>query len=104
MKYFHLKWRFKDKNPDELSDRHFNLLKPLDKEASNFLWHFINGTNLHEQIPFEHNFFRVIDKVNVLNENNSEIKKWLYQRGLPFKKSVYLSWEPDVAMTVPWKI
>jgi hypothetical protein len=76
----------------------------LDKEASNFLWNFINDTNLHEQIPFKHNFFRVVDKVDISNGNKSDIKKWLYERGIAFKTSVYVSWQPDVAMIVPWKI
>ena len=104
LKDFQLKWRFTEENFDAFSDQHLDLLKPLDKEASNFLWHFMDDTNLHEQIPFKHDFFRVVDKFDILNGNKSEIKKWLYQRGIPFKKSVYLSWGPDVAMIVPWKI
>jgi hypothetical protein len=103
LKEFYLKWRFTDENFDAFPEHHLNLLKPLDKEASNFLSHFINDANLHEQFPFKYDFFRVIDKVDILNGNKPEIKKWLYQRGLPFKKSVYLSWEPNLAMIVPWK-
>jgi len=59
---------------------------------------------LHEQIPFKHNFFRVVDKVDISNGNKLDIKKWLYERGIAFKTSVCLSWQPDVAMIVPWKI
>jgi len=38
------------------------------------------------------------------DENGKEIKKWLYQRGLPFEKLVFLSLQPTEAMIVPWKL
>jgi hypothetical protein len=39
-----------------------------------------------------------------LEGNSKEIKKWLYQRGLPFEKNVFLSWQPMDAMILPWKL
>jgi hypothetical protein len=40
----------------------------------------------------------------ILDGNETEIKKWLYHRGLPFDKPVFLSWDEKDAMIVPWKL
>jgi hypothetical protein len=101
---FRLKWRFTEEKHDKLPDEHLNQLKPLNKEASNYLWDYISQTNLHDDTPFKKGFFRNIDKTKILQGNKSEVKKWLYQRGLPFDKNVYRSWQPNDAMIVPWKI
>ncbi len=92
------------KNYDNLTQAHFDQLKPLDKIASQFLWNYISDSTLHDDVPFKTNFFKTIDKAKIYIDNKQEIKKWLYHRGLPFDKQVFLSWQPDDAMIVPWKI
>jgi hypothetical protein len=101
---FQLKWRFNEDKFDKLPDQHLDQLKPLDNEAAKFLWDFIARTNLHNGIPFKKEFFRTIEKAKILDDNNQIIKKWLYNRGLPFEKDVFLSWDQTNAMIVPWKI
>ena len=101
---FQLKWRFTDEKYDKLPDQHLGLLRPLDKTAAQFLSDYIDTNNLHGDVPFKKGFFRTIDKAKVLANNQKEIKKWLYQRGLPFEKLVFLSWSHEDAMIVPWKI
>lgn len=101
---FRLKWRFTDEKYDKLPDQHLVQLKPLDNEAAKFLWDYIARTNLHNDTPFKKDFFRTIDKARILDGNEKEIKKWLYQRGIPFDKPVFLSWQPTDAMIVPWKL
>lgn len=100
---FQLRWRFTDEKYDKLPDQHLDQLKPLDKAASKFLWDFISNTDLHSDIPFKKDFFRTIDKAKILDNNKIEIKKWLYQRGLPFEKIVFVSWDKENSMIVPWK-
>ena len=100
---FGRKWRFTEEKYDKLPDQHLNQLKPLDKEAAKFLWDYIASINLHNDIPFKKGYFRTIDKTNILDDNEKEIKKWLYQRGLPFDKLVFLSWDQRDAMIGPWK-
>jgi hypothetical protein len=100
---FRLKWRFTEEY-NRLPDSHLAQLKPLNKKASEFLWNYISGTNLHDNTPFKKGFFKTVDKAKILEENQKEIKKWLYQRGLPFEKDVFLSWQPTDAMIVPWKL
>lgn len=104
MDNFVLKWRFTDEAYDRLPDDHLDQLKPLNTEAAAFLWDYISGNRLHEDIPFRNGYFKVIDKAKVLQNNQADIRKWLYQRGFPFDKPVYLSWQPKVAMIVPWKL
>lgn len=101
---FRFKWRFTEANHAQLPDIHLDQLKPLDEKASKFLWDYIIKTNLHQDVPFKKDFFKHIDKAPILDENKKKIKKWLYRRGIPFEKEVFLSWQPTEAMIVPWKI
>lgn len=101
---FQLSWRFTNDQHHKLPDQHLQQIKPLDKAASQFLWNFISQTELHHGTPFKKDFFRTIDKAKILDDNKTEIKKWLYQRGFPFEKLVFLSWDPENSMIVPWKI
>lgn len=104
MDNFQLSWRFTNEKYDKLPDEHIEQLKPLDNEASTFLWDYISTTMLHNDTPFKKVFFRTIDKARILDGNEKEIKKWLYQRGIQFDKPVFLSWQPTEAMIVPWKL
>lgn len=101
---FELKWRFTDPNYDELPDAHLKRLKPLSVKAAKELLEFIHTTGLHGDFPFKKDFFRSIDKALINENNEKEIKKWLYERGLPFDKNVILSWDANNAMVVPWKL
>ena len=104
MESFSMNWRFTEKNYNQLPKLHLDQLMPLDVKASQFLWDYIVQTNLHKNIPFKEDFFKTVDKAKISEGNNNVIKKWLYQRGIPFNKPVYLSWQPDTAMIVPWKL
>ena len=101
---FQDKWRLVDDLYGKIADEHINQLKPLDVEASRFLWDYLSITNLHYDIPFKKDFFQTIDKAKVLDDNLQDVKKWLYHRGLPFEKEVILSWQPTDAMMMPWKL
>lgn len=104
MDNFGRKWRFTEEIYDILPDQHLDQLKPLDKEASKFLWNLIAETYLHNDIPFKKDFFRTIEHTTILDGNKKEIKQWLYHRQLPLDKPVFLSWDETDAMIVPWKL
>lgn len=95
---------FELKHYDNLPPIHLEQLKPLDKIAAKFIWNYIFDSGLHDDVPFKTNFFKTIDKAKNYDSNTAEIRKWLFHRGLPFQKEVFLSWQPDEAMIVPWKI
>jgi hypothetical protein len=104
MDNFNLNWRFTDEKYDKLPEQDIKLLKPLNKAASTFLSEYISKINLHEDIPFKKNFFNTIENVTILDGNEKDIKKWLCERGLPFDKPVFISWDKENAMIVPWKL
>lgn len=104
MENFSLNWRFNEEKYDKLPDLALDELKPLDKEASNFVADFIFKTNLHTDTPFKKDLFNRIEKASITKGNEKEIKAWLYHRGLPLDKPVFLSWDVDNAMIVPWKL
>lgn len=101
---FSMKWRFTEERYDKLPEIHLNQLKPLDVAGSKFLWDYISTVRLHDDVPFKKGFFTTIDKAKIFIGNEKEIKKWLYQRGIAFGREVYLSWQQDTAMIVPWKL
>ncbi len=101
---FELKWRFTEENYDVFPSFHLDQLKPLDIQAAEFLSTYMLNADLHANVPFKKNYFRTVDNIKIDEDNSTEVKKWLYQRGLPFKKDVYLSWDNKNAMIVPWKV
>lgn len=101
---FQLKWRFTEEEYNVLPTEHLEQLKPLDKEAAKFLDKFIANTNLHDDVPFKKGFFKTEEWIEYKIDGEEEIKKWLYQRGFPFDKKVFLSWGSESAMIAPWKL
>lgn len=102
MAEFTLKWRFKKDKYNLIPEQHLTELKPLDKTGAKFLNDYINSCRVHSQLPFKNNLFRNVDKVKILDGNEKEITKWLYQRAIPFNKEVYLSWGNE-GMITKWK-
>nr|NQU91175.1 DUF2947 family protein [Bacteroidota bacterium] len=100
---FPLNWRFTDEKYNLLPDDHLGELKPLDREASNYLDDFIIKSTLLDQHPFKNAFFRTSDNARIIGGDEKEIKKWLFQRALPFDKTVYLSWDSETSMKTKWK-
>lgn len=101
---FGRKWRFTEEKYDILPDQYLDQLKPLDKEAAKFLWDYIAEANLHNDIPFKKDFFRIVYNTRLFDDNKKKNKEWLYNCGLPFDKYVFLSWDETDAMIVPWKL
>ncbi|HEY2582349.1 MAG TPA: hypothetical protein VGI43_11110 [Mucilaginibacter sp.] len=101
---FSLKWRFTDENYDKLPDIHLEQLKPLDKEASLFLWNYISKAGLYDDVPFKKNLFRTIDHLPNVLDNEKDTKKWLYKSGPAPEERIFLSYQRDMAMIVPWKL
>lgn len=101
---FELKWRFIYERYDKLREKDLELIKPLDKEASNFLNEFIVKSNLHKDFPFEKDFFQTVEEATISDGNEEEIKTWLFNRGLSLVKNVFLSWDVNNSLIVPWEI
>ncbi|GAB2494570.1 hypothetical protein [Algoriphagus taiwanensis] len=101
---FDLKWRFTEEKYAILPESDLKQIKPLDKEAGKYLDHFIRSVELHADEPFKENFFSQIESIPVSDGNELEIQKWLTERGLPFEKMVYVSWDSQNGAIVSWEI
>ena len=67
-------------------------IKFLNKEASDFLYKFFDVSQFHTGPmwePFQKGNFKYVDQVS-LNEDENVLRKWLYNRGIPFSKWVYV--------------
>ena len=104
MNQFRLNYRFTNDKYEKLPNLHLDQLRPLGKKASRFLWDYTIQSNLHGNAPFKKDFFKKIDNAPIKEGREIETKDWLYKRGLPSDKPVFLSWQPNEAMIVPWKI
>lgn len=77
---------------DSLSDEFKDQIKFLDKEASNFLYKYFEASRFHTGPvwePFEKKNFKYVEKITV-GLDESIIKKWLFKRGFPFSKWVFV--------------
>ena len=83
------------KIPDEHKDQiHF-----INEEGKAFLSNlyksakigFVYGMNKKERHPFNRAYFNIIEKFEGDWNNDKEIKKWLYNRGIPFSKYVIIA-------------
>lgn len=92
---------------DALTDQHKDQLIFLNKEASDFLYTYFKASKFHTGPiwePFQKKNFKYVDRLK-LEEMDDSIKKWLYNRGIPFSKWVYVlpnyGKEP---ITMTWKM
>lgn len=92
---------------DALPDAYKDQIKFLDKEAGNFLYKYFEASQFHTGPlwePFQKKNFKYIEKIAV-TEEQQKIKKWLYNRGIPFAKWVYvLPNYGQVTLTMTWKM
>jgi hypothetical protein len=96
---------------DRFPQEHKDQILFLNKEASKFLQNFLKNTKMlgnHSSIeydakqPFPKNYFKTVEEYTNLADDDV-LKKWLYNRAIPFKHEVFLLAESDSIITT-WKI
>jgi hypothetical protein len=105
MEQFALKWRFTDPHYRALPAVHLEQVKPLSLESSRRLWDLM--LPLHGDLPFTPGMFRSVESVSLDNSDPAatrDVRKWLFDRGVPFKLPVYLSYRPECAIATTWKM
>jgi hypothetical protein len=105
MEQFALKWRFTDPRYCVLPPVHLEQVKPLSPESSRRLWDLT--LPLHGDLPFTPGLFRSVESVLLDSSEPAAIRgvrKWLFNRGVPFKSPVYLSYQPEWAIATTWKL
>jgi hypothetical protein len=112
------KWRFTDPRYDVLPPIHLAHIRPLTPEAAKRLWDQTDNAGLHEVtfqtdplrvVPFAPGLFSRIESIDIYDllgdpDGERRVRKWLYQRGIPFKRWVLLSRRPDHAIATSWKV
>lgn len=92
---------------DALSPEFKDQIKFLNEEAGTFLYQYIDAAKFvtgRLWNPFDQNNFKTIEKYTDF-EDDKQLKKWLYHRGIPFSKWVFLLpnyGEPPMMLT--WKM
>lgn len=105
MSEFKLNWRFTGERFDQLPDHDLDQLNALNEKAAQFVWkHYMSDIDLHKDFPFKKDYFKTIDQIELTHNNGNEIRKWLHEKGIEPYHQVFLSWEPDLAMMIPWAL
>ena len=109
MDQFALKWRFTDPRYDVLPPIHLGQVKPLAPADALRLWNVILHADFHRAVPFTERYFRSVVSTRIKDSNSSEaedrgVRRWLYQRGIPFRHRVWLSYQPELAIETTWKM
>jgi hypothetical protein len=102
---FKLKWRFTEEKYNILPAHHLEQIRPLDKSASRLISDMTDKMfSLHHGL--NRDYFKDVEGLQISEAVESEqlLKKWLYQRGLPFDQQVYVSWDSNTAAITSWKM
>jgi len=75
---------------DTLPASHKDQIFFLDKTATDFLYKLLRAAKLiaNNDDPFSKNNFKTVEHYTQMNENEG-LKKWLYNRAIPFKDEVF---------------
>jgi hypothetical protein len=89
-----------------LSPAHLAHIKFLDAKSSA---HLLQTTSpwVSQTPPFRHAYFSNVATTPIAGYRPDEIqqmRKWLYQRGVPFQRRVFLSWDNYTAAITTWKM
>jgi hypothetical protein len=89
---------------DKLPQTHRDQIIFLNKEANTYLYGFLNGAKLYDtnDNPFRKNNFKHISEYTIKQDGEKELKKWLYNREIPFKTPVFL--HEDSFIYITWKM
>lgn len=98
-----LKWKFEDENK-QLSEEFKDQIIPLNSEASKFLWDFESAQKYLGSIPAIGKCFSEQSEFSFGENDNQKVKKWLYERGIPFDHKVFWATQPEWGFILTWKM
>lgn len=86
------------------SPEHLDQIIPLDAKAAKALWDFEAKVKLTSFSPDSCKYFQSSEKLVFREDQEQVVKKWLYERDLPFSTKCFLCFQPDIAFILTWKI
>lgn len=94
------KWLFTDENDQLASKEHQDQIFPLTEEAANFLWEYEGRIRVFSS----EKYFKHISTFDSSASTQQEIKKYLYNLGIPFSQKVFISQQPNAGFVLTWKM
>ena len=98
-----LKWKFEDEN-EQVSEEFMDQIIPLTSEAARFLWNFESTQRHLGSISGIGKYFNEQEELTIGENDNKKVKKWLYERGIPFDQKVYWITQPEWGFILTWKM
>lgn len=93
-------WLFKDENGNLPSDEFRDQILILQPEAAKYLWDY----ELNTGIVNTEKYFNSISIFDSSASSKSDIKKYLFELGIPFERIVYIPEQPHTGYILTWKM
>jgi hypothetical protein len=100
-----MQWIFLDKEQNNyLSDEYKAQIFPLNEDASLYLWNAQAQFKIFNKEFFNEEYFQDNECFFIGDKSVKEIKKWLYQRRIPFSQRVFMAFQPQTGLVLTWKM
>jgi hypothetical protein len=107
MAEFALRWRFAERKDRVLPRAHLDRIKPFDAASAKRL-RVMGSPLLWDAVrPFTHTGAADCARTSIAAYTPDEVRRvreWLFQRRMPFKRKVFLSWDSRTAAVTTWKM
>ncbi len=97
-------WRFTDENGNLPPAEHLDQIFPLKIEAAIILSDLETAFRLNSHFYNPETYFKHTEKFIIQSNNEKELKKWLFNRGIPFSNLVFLVYSRTEAVALTWKM
>jgi hypothetical protein len=87
------------------SPLHHQLFEAVDHASASRLFNL--ASPWYREQPFSNDWFAKVESTSTAGaapEEIRQVRKWLYQRGIPFSRRVFLSWDSQLAAKTSWKM
>ncbi|WP_421753227.1 hypothetical protein [Croceimicrobium sp.] len=109
MKEFPSVWSFLG-SPEEagkIPTEHKDQIHFLNDRGTELIEQFLESSKMTKGFPFKPfiDYFKRIDDFRITENCDTEIKKWLYNKGIPFSKYVFIDYDRSGhALMLTWKM
>ncbi|WP_306643937.1 hypothetical protein [Sanyastnella coralliicola] len=98
-----LRWKFEDES-GHISEEFSDQIIALNSEAAKFMWQFEGSQLQLGNIPKMAHHYKKISQLNCASASNTEVKKWLFNLGIPFDQKVFWIDQPQCGFILTWKM
>lgn len=92
---------------EKISTEHKDQIHFLNENGTKLINEFLDSSKMTQGLPYEpfKKYFKTIDEFRVTENCDSEIKKWLYDKGIPFSKYVFIDCDRSgQSVMLTWKM